>query len=119
MPSLSELSDLGYQFLKYKNSDQIYPDPDFYMLYGHEYTAKIIKRNIKEVFLDKIFHCAENGYKATIDSKEEQIYMEDDSGQQITTRMTPSKGLEIARIGDVAKYYTEVINNAAKVKIVP
>ena len=115
LPSLSELSDLGYQFLKYKNSEQIYPDPDFYMLYGHEYTAKIIKRNIKEVFLDKLFHCAENGYKATIDDNEEQIFMEDDSGQQITAKMAPSKGLEIARIGDVAKYYTEVINNAAEV----
>ena len=113
IPSLSELSSLGYKFIKYKNSEQIYPDPDFYVLYGYEYTAQIIKRNIKEVFLNKIFHCNENGNKASIDSLEEFMYIQDDSGQLISTQFAPSKGLNIARMGGAAEYYTEVIENAA------
>ena len=53
IPTLNELAQAGWKFIKYNNSNVVYPDPDFYMVYGYEYTAKIIKRCIKEVFLEQ------------------------------------------------------------------
>ena len=114
IPSLDELSQLGYKFIKYNKSSQIFPDPDFYILYGYEYTAQIIKRNIKEVFLNKLFHCTENENKASIDDLESNFYMQDDSGQLISTKITSNKGLDIIRLGGAAEYYTEKMNEAAE-----
>ena len=117
LPSLHELKELGYKFIKYNNSTNVYPDPDFYMLYGFEYTAQIIKRNIKDVYLNKLLHCEENGYEATIDSNERPfMYMEDHSGQLIATNLTSTKGLEITSMNDVAEYYTKVMNEAAQIE---
>ena len=115
IPSIDELSQLGYKFIKYNNSDQIFPDPDFYMIYGYEYTAQIIKRNIKEVFLDKVFHCQENEFKSDIDALEHNIFFQDDSEQYASAKYTKNKGLDIIRLGGAAEYYTEVMNEAAEV----
>ena len=117
LPDLQELKELGYKFIKYNNSENIYPDPDFYMLYGFEYTAQIIKRNIKDVYLNKLLHCEENGYKATMDSNERPfMYMEDHSGQIIATNLTTTKGLEITSMNDIAECYTKAMNEAAEVE---
>ena len=116
IPSLYELGQLGYKFIKYNNSKNIYPDPDFYMLYGYEYTAKIIKKNIKDVYLEKLLHCEENEFKAQCDdSGRPFMYMQDHSGQLIATNLTSTKGLEITDINDIAEDYTKAIIDAAKI----
>lgn len=33
LPTIQELSEYGFQFIRYKNRTQVYPDPDFYILY--------------------------------------------------------------------------------------
>ena len=116
LPSLSELSQLGYKFIKYNNSKNVFPDPDFYMLYGYEYTAKIIKKNIKDVYLNKLLHCEENEYTSESDNSGRPfMYMQDHSGQLIATNLTSTKGLEITEMNDVAEEYTKAILDAAKI----
>ena len=116
IPSLYELSQLGYKFIKYNNSKNIYPDPDFYMLYGYEYTAKIIKKNIKDIYLNKLLHCEENEYISESDNSGRPfMYMQDHSGQLIATNLTSTKGLEITDMNDVAEIYTKAILDAAEI----
>ena len=116
IPSLYELSQLGYKFIKYNNSKNIYPDPDFYMLYGYEYTAKIIKKNIKDIYLNKLLHCEENEYTSESDNSGRPfMYMQDHSGQLIATNLTSTKGLEITDMNDVAEIYTKAILDAAEI----
>jgi hypothetical protein len=86
------------------------------MLYGYEYTAKIIKKNIKDVYLDKLLHCEENEFKAqSDDSGRPFMYLQDHSGQLIATNLTSTKGLEITDMNDVAEAYTKAILDAAKI----
>ena len=116
LPSLSELSQLGYKFIKYNNSKNVYPDPDFYMLYGYEYTAKIIKKNIKDVYLTGLLHSDKNNNEADVDkSGRPFMYMMDQSGQVIATNLTSTKGLEITGMNDVAEMFTKAMNDAAKI----
>ena len=56
LPSIKELNEYGFQFIKYKNTKQAYPDPDFYLTYSWPFTSYIIKKNLKDVFYNKIFH---------------------------------------------------------------
>jgi hypothetical protein len=56
LPSIKELNEYGFQFIKYKSTKQAYPDPDFYLTYSWPYTSYIIKKNLKDVFYNKIFH---------------------------------------------------------------
>lgn len=52
LPSLDDLRARGYAYIKYTLSSQyrVYPDPDFYMVYGNGYTAAKIKKIIKDGF---------------------------------------------------------------------
>ena len=116
LPSLSELSKLGYKFIKYNNSKNVYPDPDFYMLYGYEYTSRIIKKNIKEVFLNGLLHSEKNEYTANIDKSERPfMYLQDQSGQLIAANLTSTKGLEITAMNDVAEMFTKAMNDASQI----
>ena len=115
LPSLSELSQLGYKFIKYNHSNNVYPDPDFYMLYGFEYTAKIIKKNIKDVFLEGLLHSEQNEKAAIDDSGRPFMYMQDHSGQLIATNLTTTNGLEITDMNEAAERFTRAINDAAMV----
>lgn len=55
LPSLSELERTGYKFIRYANdSSRIYPDPDFYFVYGYVHSAAIFKKMIKEYFSKKV-----------------------------------------------------------------
>lgn len=58
IPTLSELSDAGFEFAKYylnNDNDRAYPDPDFYILYSHLYTAALIKKIVKDTLSNALF----------------------------------------------------------------
>lgn len=52
LPTLDELRSRGYAYIKYNlsNANRVYPDPDFYMVYGNGYTAAKIKKLLEYNF---------------------------------------------------------------------
>ena len=52
LPTLEELRLRGYAYIKYNlsNANRVYPDPDFYMVYGNGYTAAKIKKLLEYNF---------------------------------------------------------------------
>ena len=108
LPLLKELKNVGYSFIRYAGNERIFPDPDFYMIYGYEYTSKIIKKNIKEVFAKHLFHTkdVEEG-----GDKKRQVKFTDTLGQEVTTEVTSTSGFSIISQGDLAELYDEAMAN--------
>lgn len=46
LPTLEELSKIGYSFIRYSNKDRVYPDPDFYFTYSYVLVSAIIREAI-------------------------------------------------------------------------
>ena len=53
LPTLNELSKLGYGFIRYKtDTNRIFPDADFYFVYLHAYSSEMIREAIVKYFSD-------------------------------------------------------------------
>lgn len=46
LPSIKELAERGFQFIRYKNRTMKYPDPDFYFIYPGAIFNEIIRENV-------------------------------------------------------------------------
>ena len=108
LPLLKELRRVGFNFIRYAGEDRVFPDPDFYMIYGFEYTSKIIKRNIKEVFAKQVFH--------TKDVKEggdsvRQVELTDALGQQVRAQIVPTSGFNITEQGELSDLYDQAMKD--------
>ena len=112
IPSLEELHQIGYRFLKYAGRVRTYPDPDFYMVYAFQYTSQIIKQSIRDVFIkkgilktdDKNHECDKNGNI--------QSMFADSTGQKLITELEAVTGIKINKMNGNAFYYTDAINSA-------
>lgn len=108
LPLLKELKNVGYSFIRYAGDERMFPDPDFYMIYGYEYTSKIIKRNIKEVFAKHLFHTEEVEEGGNTVRK---VKFTDTLGQEVTTEVTSTSGFNIIEQGDLAELYDQAMAN--------
>ena len=108
LPLLKELKNAGFSFIRYAGNERVFPDPDFYMLYGYEYTSRIIKKNIKEVFAKHLFHTEDvkEGGKSV-----RKVKFTDALGQEVTTEVTATTGFNIIEQGDLADLYDEAMKN--------
>ena len=99
LPSLKELSHYGYNFLRYKNSKQGYPDPDFYMTYAHPYTSYIIKKNLKDTFYNNIFHDEGKEKSEILDETSFKFF--DQMGMELYRQLDPTSGTTESKVGKV------------------
>ena len=91
LPSIKELSRSGYKFIKYRKSKQAYPDPDFYMTYSWPYTSYIIKKNLKDVFYDAVFHDEGKEKAELLDDTNYKFF--DQMGMVMYQKLDPVTGL--------------------------
>lgn len=70
LPTIDELSALGWRFAKWANENRVYVDPDFYVCYSFQYSARIAKEIVNNI-LYKV------GYKAGYDESMAAAYGED------------------------------------------
>ena len=96
LPSLKELSEYGFEFIRYRGSKQVYPDPDFYMSYAWPYTSYIIKKNLKDVFYDKIFHDEGKEKSEILDETSFKFF--DEMGMVMYKKLDPITGLRDAEV---------------------
>ena len=112
LPTLYELHQLGYKFIRYAGVNRTYPDPDFYMVYGYEYTAAIIKKNLRDVFIKEgLLMTEEEGVECNLDAEYQQMYS-DQNGQKVATRLAETAGVAITGLNGNAYYYTDAINSS-------
>ena len=90
LPSIKELNEYGFQFIRYRNTRQAYPDPDFYMIYGYPYTSYIIKKNLKDVFYNNIFHDEGKEKSEILDETSYKFF--DQMGMELYRKLDPNKG---------------------------
>ena len=125
LPSIKELEQRGFYFLRYKNTKQAYPDPDFYITYGYPYTAYIIKKNLKEVFYNKIFHDEGKEKSEILDDANYEFF--DQMGMTLYKKLDPKNGMTEGvgkggksqnELADLFDQEIEVIDSAANEAIV-
>ena len=90
LPTIEELSHYGFNFIKYRNKKQVYPDPDFYLNYSWPYTAYMIKKNLKDIFYDKIFHDEGKEKSDILDDTSFEFF--DQMGMYMYRKLDPYKG---------------------------
>lgn len=108
LPTLQELSNKGWQYLKYRNEDRIFVDPDFYIVYSFKYTALLFKQIIKEYMYDK-FYNKDNDENDTNSSKAFDLYLQDNSGMKMGATLNSTLGLKYSNDNDLAELYDNTI----------
>ena len=112
IPSLEELHQIGYRFLKYAGRVRTYPDPDFYMVYAFQYTSQIIKQSIRDVFIKKgILKTDDENHECDKNGNIQALYA-DSTGQKLITELEAVTGIKINKMNGNAFYYTDAINSA-------
>ena len=120
LPSIKELEQHGFKFIRYRKSKQAYPDPDFYMTYSWPYTAYIIKKNLKDIFYDQIFHDEGKEKSELLDDTSYEFF--DQMGMVMYQKLDPKTGLTESKnkdgktqneVADVFDEAMEVIDSGA------
>ena len=112
IPTLYELNQIGYRFLKYAGRVRTYPDPDFYMVYSFQYTAQIIKKAIRDVFIKEGILKTDDEYAECNKDGNIQSMFTDSTGQKLITELEAVTGIKINKLNGNAFYYTDAINSA-------
>lgn len=46
LPTIKELADAGFNFIRYSNESRVYPDPDFYFTYSYVLMSQLIREAV-------------------------------------------------------------------------
>lgn len=46
LPTIAELADAGFSFIRYSNESRVYPDPDFYFTYSYVLMSQLIREAV-------------------------------------------------------------------------
>ena len=76
LPTIQELSDAGFNFIRYSNENRVYPDPDFYFTYSYVLVSQIIR--------EAILH--------GLNSSGSNVDIHDSMGNQMNGRLDTSMG---------------------------
>ena len=58
LPTIQELTNLGWRFAKWANENRVFVDPDFYMCYSFHYASRLIKEIVNNV-LGRVYKAGE------------------------------------------------------------
>lgn len=111
IPTLEELKLRGYAYVRYSlsNGKRAYPDPDFYMVYAHSYTAAIIKAQVKN-FFDNLSSDEESGLETF------EVY-DTETSEKFITKLDEVTGLSLVGqniAADITDKELSIISNALK-----
>ena len=57
LPTLKELADKGFRFIRYSNEKRVYPDPDFYFTYSYILMSQLIRETVLKSFNNGEISC--------------------------------------------------------------
>ena len=100
LPTIDELSELGWKYAKWANEKRMYVDPDFYMCYSFQYASRLIKEVINNVLYRVSFSAGRAETEAI------------ESGRDLTTaekkQKSNAKDLNKVNLMDDSGIYMEV-----------
>ena len=100
LPTLDDMKQLGYEFVRYKfQDDRVYVDPDFDVIYPNTLTSQVIREACMNV--------GSTMQKAGLGTK-----LEDAMGGSATVQPQPKKGAKVTEENDVAKGQKEAMKQA-------
>lgn len=106
LPSIKELAQLGYRYVKYSGKARSYVDPDFYITYAYPYTSLIIKKLVNETLSKQLLN--EN---SEIDSLQ-KFTLRDTLGAEVTAKVEQYTGLEVDSVNNKeAKLYEKTLDD--------
>lgn len=98
LPTLEDLKARGYGFIRYtlSNSNRVYPDPDFYVVYSYGYTAAILKQQTEQYFKQLLAEDAVDEEGNPIPNPLHDIVLSDeDYGTKLVSKLDDSVGLHL------------------------
>ena len=106
LPSIKELAQLGYRYVKYSGKARSYVDPDFYITYAYPYTSLIIKKLVNETLSKQLLN--ENGETDSL----QKFTLRDTLGAEVTAKVEQYTGLEVDSVNNKeAKLYEETLDD--------
>lgn len=116
LPTIEELDQAGFKFIRYmkKDSCRVYPDPDFYFVYGYVYSAQMLRKSIVDYFEQN----SETG-KTAIENIS-RTYFGTDSQQEYNVKYNSEEKNKVLKYNAVNKhlekqYFEEKEERAQKV----
>lgn len=105
IPTLKELAQLGFRYVKYSGQNRSYPDPDFYIVYNYPYTSLIIKKMVKDVL-------SQNLLNPDGDESLHSFKFKDIMGAELTGKVEAYTGISLSNLDNKqAKTYNDIINS--------
>ena len=105
LPSLNELGELGFRFVKYSGKARSYPDPDFYITYAYPYTALLIKKMVKDVISQQVL--SKEGKESL-----QSFKFKDVMGSEVTGKVEAYTGLSLSsNDNEQSQTYADIIKN--------
>ena len=109
LPTINELSNCGWQYLKYKDEDRLFVDPDFYIIYSFKYSAQLTKEMLNK-FVFKNYLTDDNMDKL----KKAGYNYEDSMGIKMTARFDEVLGSTWENSNDYADIYDSVMEDVSE-----
>lgn len=109
LPTIDELDSTGYKFIRYMKSKgiRVYPDPDFYFVYGYAYSSQILRKVLTDYFKKN------SEGKAPI-ADVETIFSEKNSKQEVKLKMETASEDDTRRNVIFHKYLDEELETNYK-----
>ena len=122
LPTIQELTDLGWRFAKWANQYRVYVDPDFYMCYSFHYASRLVKEIISNV-LGRVYDAGsaaaagEGSKQLDEDAKNfTSLKVIDNNGiaMQTSAGVIDHDGVDIDKQNGFADRYDEIIESIQK-----
>lgn len=91
LPTISELENLGYYFLRYKDSGtRTFPDADFYFAYLHVYSSEMLRESIVNFFKESDNHKLYRQFSGDLFGEEQQVKYHLDNKANLNSKVDNS-----------------------------
>lgn len=106
LPTIKELSKLGYRYVRYSGQNRSYVDPDFYITYAYPYTSLIIKKLVNDNLSKQLLNTDEG------EAQLQSFNLKDTLGANLTAKVQAYTGLEVdGKLEGLAKTYDDILNS--------
>lgn len=109
LPTVDDLSEHGWKFLKYTNTNRLFVDPDFYIIYSFKYTAQIIK----ELLYNYIYkmYLGDDGLEKLTNNP---YVLEDSMAIKMNARFDKTLGVTFENANDFAELYDKILEDVSE-----
>lgn len=95
LPTIDELESTGYKFIRYVRNREmrIYPDPDFYFVYGYAYSSQMLRKSIIEYFDKQVTD--DKGNTSAVITQARTSYVQSENSQETFASMNSENPEEV------------------------